>query len=257
MLSSGKIVRLLPFFHLSGSVAQLVEQRPFKPLVVGSIPTRPTIRLGAYGASLMASHAESMPSSLPQFPSAQQAFKWATSAPPVNLPEERYCQTRDTLTARLDRCGKEALAMGMPEQQSYLLRAIIGEIGNNSFDHNLGSWKDIPGSYFYWERNQQQFVVALADRGQGLLTTLRHVRSSITSHEEALKTAFLEKLSGRAPERRGNGLKYVRSILLEDGLDLWFQSGTAVYSVHNRKEEWAILKENVPGCIAILTWQSS
>src|SRR3989344_6421041 len=177
MLSSGKIVRLLPFFHLSGSVAQLVEQRPFKPLVVGSIPTRPTNLIF-------------MDSTLPPFPLAKQAFKWATSAPPVNLPEERYCQTRDTLTARLDRCGKEALAMGMPEQQSYLLRAIIGEIGNNSFDHNLGSWKDIPGSYFYWERNQQQFVVALADRGQGLLTTLRHVRSSIASHEEALKTAF-------------------------------------------------------------------
>ena len=34
--------RLLPVFITAGPIAQLVEQRPFKPLVVGSSPTEPT-----------------------------------------------------------------------------------------------------------------------------------------------------------------------------------------------------------------------
>jgi hypothetical protein len=145
----------------------------------------------------------------------------------------------------------------MSADQSYLLHAIIGEIGNNAFDHNIGAWRDLPGILFAWQCTPDACVVAIADRGQGILQTLRQVRSELRSHEEALHVAFLERLSGRAPERRGNGLKFVRSILLEDGLDLEFQSGDAHYAVVKHQEQWSNASKAVPGCIAVVSWKSS
>jgi excisionase family DNA binding protein len=47
-----------------------------------------------------------------------------------------------------------------------LVTAVAGEIGNNSFDHNLGNWPDIPGIFFGYDIHKR--VVVLADRGQGI-----------------------------------------------------------------------------------------
>lgn len=197
------------------------------------------------------------PSFLLHLPTAKHALDWVAATEPHQLPKEHYCPTRDILSARLNRCRNDSLLSEIPEQQSYLLRAITGEIGNNSFDHNLGSWPDTPGILFEWGQHEKCFIIALADRGQGIKATLKRVRPSIQSDEEALKIAFTERLSGRAPERRGNGLKYVRSILLEDGLDMWFQSGNATYSMLRKKEEWHSTDMRIPGCLAILRWSPS
>ncbi|MFH1315007.1 MAG: helix-turn-helix domain-containing protein [Candidatus Uhrbacteria bacterium] len=104
-----------------------------------------------------------------------------------------------------------------------LITSTTGEIGNNSYDHNLGNWPDIQGIFFGYNINMRQVV--LADRGRGLLTTLRQVRPELKTHEEALYVAFTEMVSGRAPENRGNGLKYVRKIITEKNLNLYYQSG--------------------------------
>jgi len=45
-----------------------------------------------------------------------------------------------------------------------LIVAVAGEIGNNSFDHNLGNWPDIPGVFFSYSIRDRKLV--LADRGQ-------------------------------------------------------------------------------------------
>jgi len=50
--------------------------------------------------------------------------------------------------------------------------------------------------------------VVLADRGQGVLTTLKRVRRELTNSSEAIRVAFTETISGRYPETRGNGLKF-------------------------------------------------
>lgn len=86
---------------------------------------------------------------------------------------------------------------------------------------------------------------------KGIRTTLSRVRPDLTSDDAALKTAFTERISGRAPERRGNGLKFVRRVLLNDGLDLSFCSGTALYQVIAKQETWGASQESVPGCCAI------
>ncbi len=88
----------------------------------------------------------------------------------------------------------------MPELFS-LLVSVAGEIGNNSFDHNLGLWPDTPGVFFGYDLNKKQIV--LADRGVGVLKTLKRVRPGLARDADALEVAFTEVISGRAPERQG------------------------------------------------------
>ncbi len=92
-----------------------------------------------------------------------------------------------------------------------LLTSVSGEIGNNSYDHNLGQWPDMSGIFFGYDLNKKQIV--LADRGLGILQTLKRVRVELKDHESALKVAFTEIISGRKPEARGNGLKYVKNVI--------------------------------------------
>ncbi|MDD5054677.1 MAG: hypothetical protein PHZ00_00225 [Candidatus Peribacteraceae bacterium] len=190
-------------------------------------------------------------------PLLQGAFAWASSQAATEPMAEQYCPTRDVFTGRIDHCRSEAIRAGMTADQSFLLHAVLGEIGNNAFDHNIGAWKDLPGILFSWQCKPGTCSIVIADRGQGILQTLRQVRPALHSDEDALHVAFLERLSGRAPERRGNGLKFVRSVLLEDGLNLAFQSGNARYAVMKKQELWSNVTNAVPGCIAVVSWKAS
>lgn len=122
------------------------------------------------------------------------------------------CSQRDVFQARLDYFLKELLTKKIPEDLAYLFVAMIGELGNNSFDHNLGQWQDVPGCVFD-HCIEDSVSVLIADRGQGIFSSLKHVLPKLTSDAEALKIAFYQKISGRSPERRGNGLKFVNNAL--------------------------------------------
>lgn len=126
------------------------------------------------------------------------------------------CTSRDVFQGRLDHLHKELLARSRDEAQTALLAAVAGEIGNNCFDHNLGQWQDVPGCWFQYGFEVSPFWILIADRGQGILSSLKRVAPSLNTDQEALETAFSKKLSGRSPERRGNGLKFVRSIINSD-----------------------------------------
>lgn len=185
-----------------------------------------------------------------------QAMIWATvtSETVTQLPAELYCQTRDVFQARLDTMTNQALRNEVaPEDTIYLISAMAGEIGNNSFDHNLGSWPDVPGIFFGYDFLANQKQIILADRGQGVLTTLKKVRPTLSTHAEALEVAFKEKISGRAPENRGNGLKFVRQAIHDQSLHLTFFSGNAGAELN---EVMSIKKtENkIQGCLAILSF---
>ena len=95
------------------------------------------------------------------------------------------------------------VGIGMASRQA-TVTAVTGEIGNNSFDHNLGNWPNVPGVFF--AHNATRRHVILADRGVGIRSTLTRVRPEISSDAEALHIAMTEAVSGRAPENRGNGL---------------------------------------------------
>ena len=144
----------------------------------------------------------------------------------------------------------------LPDLKEYypLIVAIVGEIGNNSFDHNLGNWPDISGIFFSYDTNKRQ--IALADRGQGILRTLKRVRPDVKNDEDALHVAFTEIISGRAPEARGNGLKFVLEVVLSKPVELDFYSGAAKLSVNNdnevKKMELSKTDLYYSGCLALI-----
>jgi excisionase family DNA binding protein len=155
---------------------------------------------------------------------------WATSWQPPNIPEEYYCETSDRFSASLNRFGRDlSAANALPGDLVSLVVAVAGEIGENSFAHNLGNWPDVPGVYFAYDI--QKRLVVLADRGQGVLKTLRRVKPELDNDREALVSAFTEFISGRSPERRGNGLKFVREIMETNPIGLHFQSGIAEVNI--------------------------
>ena len=135
-----------------------------------------------------------------------------------------------------------------------LIVAVAGEIGNNSFDHNLGNWPDTPGIFFQYDADKRGVV--LADRGRGILATLKRVRLNLNTDEEALNVAFTEIVSGRSPESRGNGLKFVRKIVTENPIGLLFQTGNAELIL--KKEQGTLDIRHNPetfrGCLALITF---
>jgi len=182
----------------------------------------------------------------------QQATSWVTAEHPQELEAAFFAETRDIFQTRLDRMLRDFLGDGIvSETDVYMLAAIAGEIGNNSFDHNVGSWPDTMGIFFGHASENGTPHIVLADRGQGILKTLQRVRSGLETDMEALKIAFTEKLSGRAPENRGNGLKFVKESVKERKMHLSFRSGGAQASLNDGMiiEETAIIH----GCLAVLT----
>lgn len=164
------------------------------------------------------------------------------------LDSGEYCKTKDIFRARLDR-----MYFDLPGNSSReVIVAITGEIGNNSFDHNLGNWRDIPGVYFKYDFDNS--LIVLADRGQGIRATIEKVKPSVKSDLDALKTAFLENISGRAPEQRGNGLKFVIKETKENNLFIYFHSGNAILK-SNQKMEFENTRINLCGCLAIIKFK--
>lgn len=186
--------------------------------------------------------------------SEKLAREWLNNEPgKAQAKSEFYCETRDVFQARLDKMLREFLqSEGNNETNVYLASAIAGEIGNNSFDHNLGSWPDVPGIFFGYQQGNGKIEIVLADRGQGVFKTLKKVKPEISNDQDALKTAFTERISGRAPEKRGNGLKFVKENVEDRKMHLSFFSGQAQIEI-NAKMKIGQADNEIRGCLAILT----
>ena len=179
------------------------------------------------------------------------AQQWATALVGVAPAPEVYCQTRDVFQARLEKF-QSVVGSNVSLDMVSLISAVAGEIGNNSFDHNLGNWPDISGIFFAYDMRNK--IVILADRGQGILKTLKRVKPELTTAAMALKVAFTETISGRSPEARGNGLKFVRSVIMDDPLTLYFQTGDAC--LHIKQHDTEVMTEQatpfIRGCFATI-----
>ena len=178
------------------------------------------------------------------------ANDWAISG--GDLPSEFYCPNSAVFQARLFKMQDLLIASGKASQIFSLIVAAAGEIGNNSYDHNLGNWPDVPGTFFGYDINKS--IIILADRGLGILKTLSRVRPSLANHEDVLRIAFTEMISGRAPEDRGNGLKFVRKIISENPIALFFQSGDGKLRMEGNNPDLNIEKSktNIQGCLAVI-----
>ena len=63
---------------------------------------------------------------------------------------------------------------------------------------------------------------------------MQTVSPELSSDSEAIKTAFAKRISGRMPENRGNGLKFVLKNIQEKSWDLYYHSGKAICEINNR-----------------------
>jgi hypothetical protein len=123
--------------------------------------------------------------------SLRQCLDWYVSIAGLAAPDAgQYCPTRDVFEGRLARFFTDAGNAGLPESDAALLTAAAGEIGNNSFDHNLGHWRDQPGCYFGFASDAPEPLVWIADRGRGVLASLRHVVPGLSDHQQALGDAI-------------------------------------------------------------------
>jgi len=172
--------------------------------------------------------------------------------------DQFYCQNSGIFQARLVKMEALMLKDKSAKNLYSLLTSMAGEMGNNSYDHNLGQWPDTPGIFFGYDLGKKQII--LADRGIGILETLKRVRPELKNHEEALKMAFTEIISGREPEARGNGLKYVRKVVSEINkltpLTLYFQSGSAVLNLKYGDLALDISESDFlfHGCLALISF---
>lgn len=161
---------------------------------------------------------------------------------------EPICSFRDIFQARLDNLYSSILKKIKDANVAALITALAGEIGNNSFDHNLGQWRDVPGCWFSHSFEKNRFWLLIADRGRGIYQSLKSVEPSLKNAQEAIETAFTKIISGRFPEKRGNGLKFVSSIMNHTKpRGLLCISGTGVLSLGQRGEE---AKKMVLSCMS-------
>ncbi|EKD56102.1 MAG: hypothetical protein ACD_58C00297G0007 [uncultured bacterium] len=171
---------------------------------------------------------------------------------PIKINPDKYCDNRDVFFGRLDKF-RIILEKNVDNINiSSLLTAVVGEIGNNSYDHNLGNWRDIPGIYFNYDFENK--IIVLADRGQGIKKTIQKVIPQIADDLKAINVAFTQTISGRAPEKRGNGLKFVSKIMQENRWGLMFHSGKAKVIID--KPDYKLVfensDENIEGTIAAI-----
>ncbi len=172
----------------------------------------------------------------------------------IEIPERFYCPNIGVFQSRLNKMKILFETEKTLENIAPLVGALVGEIGDNSFAHNLGNWPDTPGIFFGYDFGKRKIV--LTDRGIGILATLKRVKPELHTHDEALLTAFTEVISGRAPEERGNGLKFVRKVVMENPMGLLFQTGDAKLNLIKDGRDLKIqhATEYIRGCLALLTF---
>jgi len=130
----------------------------------------------------------------------------------LNLQELTHCSFRDEFNARLERFVKIFINFGLSENQARLVVALIGELGNNVFDHNALNWPtDISGCFLtaqnYPKKNFIEF--AIGDPGIGFLGSLKANYPGLNDDLSAIKQGLAGN-TGRINERRGNGLQFVQ-----------------------------------------------
>ena len=157
-------------------------------------------------------------------------------------------RTRDIFDARL--------VTYTSRSEKWLLGAVIGEIGANTFDHNFSFPPDVPKG-FYCDFESVPNHIFMCDFGAGLKDTLSRVVKNVEDDMQAIQTAFTQAVSGRAPEMRGNGLKFVISSVVENKWDFYFQSGSAVCTADGNGYEFVQSDYNHHGCFCILSWKEN
>ena len=153
-------------------------------------------------------------------------------------------KTRDVFDARLYTFTNRI--------QNWLFGAVVGEIGANTFDHNFTFSTGCPRGLFF-DCESSTDLIYLCDFGAGLKSTLSKTIPEIKDDKTAMEVAFTKPVSGRAPELRGNGLKFTISSIVENNWSLYYHSGMAVCRADGNGFCFGESEFNHNGCFCILS----
>ncbi len=131
----------------------------------------------------------------------------------LNVQEIQHCRTRDEVDAILGKFLKIFLNFGLSSDDAHRATALVGELGNNAFDHNSFVWPtNITGCFIAAQNYPElkKIEVVVGDPGVGFLESLRAAFPKLENNIEAIKTG-LEGHTGRIGEPRGNGLLMIQS----------------------------------------------
>ena len=67
-----------------------------------------------------------------------------------------------------------------------------------------------------------------------------------------VEIAFTRRISGRSPEQRGNGLKFVSEAIQQNNWHLYFQSGSGSCSIDGSGIRFLGKPLSLKGCLAVL-----
>lgn len=164
----------------------------------------------------------------------------------VNIQEILHCRYIADFSARLGHFERMFKNFGLNEEDTNRAVVIVGELGNNVFDHNLGNWPtNFSGAIIAAQnyRRSKRIEMIVADAGVGFLGSLRAAYPELRNDVEAIKKG-LAGHSGWIGVQRGNGLKTVQQWTIENfhGI-LTIHSGSGLVEVNEHGIE---AKETIP-----------
>ena len=170
----------------------------------------------------------------------------------MNVYEITHSLYRDDFNARLTKIRLMFKNFGMSNDDD-INRAtvLVGELGNNVFDHNEGLWPtDIRGAIIIGQNYPQlkKIEVVIADPGVGFKRSLQ-LRDPNLTDINAIKLG-LRGITGRIGEKRGNGLKLVQNWTINkfNGI-VRIHSGNGLVIIDKNGEQSRIVN-NILGTLA-------
>jgi len=91
----------------------------------------------------------------------------------------------------------------------------------------------------------------------GVRQSLQSVLPAIGSDLEAVEIAFTKRISGRSPEQRGNGLKFVSETIRQNNWHLYFQSGNGSCFIDGQQVKFVEKAALITGCLTILNFSGA
>lgn len=180
----------------------------------------------------------------------RELIEWFNKGLDSDYTLSNWCENRGQFNARLSSYSS-ILKKKFNEPCLSLLLASLGEIGNNCFDHNLGHWQNQQPGCLFIRGNTFSII---ADRGRGIKKSLGSILVN-TDPNQLLEIAYTQIVTGRAPEKRGNGLKFVTRSLKQCGVDFETHTDNLFYKNKNDVDLKFTLKElNNQGVFTYLSW---
>jgi len=152
----------------------------------------------------------------------------------LNIQEIIHSRYRDEFSARLERFVSIFKNFGLEENDARLITGIVGELGNNVFDHNALNWPtDISGCFIAAQNYPVKKILefTIGDTGMGFSGSLKARFPNLKNDIEAILLGLAGN-TGRIDEIRGNGLRIIRSWTIDNFRgNIYIHSGNGLVKI--------------------------